>query len=107
MVWLKKCQNKDGGFGGNIGHDSHMTSTHYAVLILLGFDRIKYFADNSAKSTCKRLLSTSVVFSSLMALSLATFGEKWTRDFLTAQFPAFLFSTLWTGLISRKQQITY
>lgn len=40
VAWLKKCQNEDGGFGGNVGHDSHMTSTHYAVLILLGFDRI-------------------------------------------------------------------
>jgi len=27
-------QNKDGGFGGNINHDSHITSTHYAILVL-------------------------------------------------------------------------
>ena len=40
--WLKICQNADGGFGGNVGHDSHITSTHYAVLTLLTYDRIKY-----------------------------------------------------------------
>ena len=30
----------DGGFGGNVGHDSHITSTHYALLILLGLGEI-------------------------------------------------------------------
>lgn len=39
--WLKTCQNADGGFGGNVGHDSHILSTHYAVLTLLGFGRIE------------------------------------------------------------------
>lgn len=33
MLWLFSCQNKDGGFGGNTHHDSHITSTHYALLI--------------------------------------------------------------------------
>jgi len=37
---LKKCQNKDGGFGGNVNHDSHITSTHYAVLIFILFDAL-------------------------------------------------------------------
>lgn len=37
IQFIKGCQNPDGGFGGNIGHDSHMTSTHYAVLVLLNF----------------------------------------------------------------------
>jgi geranylgeranyl transferase type-2 subunit beta len=41
VLWLKSCQNEDGGFGGNYGHDSHILSTHYAVLILIGFDRLK------------------------------------------------------------------
>lgn len=40
VSWLKSCQNADGGFGGNVGHDSHLTSTHYAILTLLLFDRI-------------------------------------------------------------------
>lgn len=54
VAWLKGCQNEDGGFGGNIGHDSHMTSTHYAVLILLLFQRIKYHLQNAVKSTSKK-----------------------------------------------------
>lgn len=37
---MKDCQNEDGGFGGNINHDSHITSTHYAVLVLINFGRI-------------------------------------------------------------------
>lgn len=31
------CQNSDGGCGGNVGHDSHITATHYAVLVLAQF----------------------------------------------------------------------
>jgi geranylgeranyl transferase type-2 subunit beta len=53
--WLKNCQNSDGGFGGNVGHDSHITSTHYAILILLLFDRVKYLRKYKVKSTFKRL----------------------------------------------------
>jgi geranylgeranyl transferase type-2 subunit beta len=33
------CQHENGGFGGSIGHDPHMTSTHYAILILLQFNK--------------------------------------------------------------------
>ena len=32
--WIQLCQNIDGGFGGNEGHDSHLTSTLYALLVL-------------------------------------------------------------------------
>lgn len=40
IKWIKSCQNEDGGFGGNIGHDSHILSTHYVVLMLVGFERL-------------------------------------------------------------------
>lgn len=40
MGWLKTCQNEDGGFGGNTGHDSHITCTHYAVLIAIVFGKL-------------------------------------------------------------------
>ena len=40
VKWLKTCQNSDGGFGGNVRHDSHILSTHYAVLTLLGFGKV-------------------------------------------------------------------
>ncbi len=39
-LWIKSCQNTDGGFGGNLGHDSHITATHYALLVLFIFDRV-------------------------------------------------------------------
>ena len=32
--WVLQCQHPNGGFGGNLGHDPHITNTHYAVLIL-------------------------------------------------------------------------
>jgi len=38
--WIVGCQNKDGGFGGNTGHDSHITSTLYAILVLILFDSL-------------------------------------------------------------------
>lgn len=41
MAWLKTCQNADGGFGGNTGHDSHITCTHYAVLISIVFGHLE------------------------------------------------------------------
>lgn len=41
--WLKTCQNADGGFGGNVRHDSHLTSTHYAILVL----HLSYFSEYS------------------------------------------------------------
>lgn len=34
VSWIKECQNPDGGFGGNKGHDSHITNTLYALLVL-------------------------------------------------------------------------
>eukprot|EP00922_Rhytidocystis_sp_ex-Travisia-forbesii_P006214 GHVS01009006.1.p1 GENE.GHVS01009006.1~~GHVS01009006.1.p1 ORF type:complete len:391 (+),score=68.62 GHVS01009006.1:2-1174(+) len=32
--WIGACQNEDGGFGPSLHHDSHIASTHYAVLVL-------------------------------------------------------------------------
>ena len=40
LNWLLSCQNEDGGFGGNTYHDSHMTSTHYAILVLILWDKL-------------------------------------------------------------------
>jgi geranylgeranyl transferase type-2 subunit beta len=34
VTWIQSCQNPDGGFGGNKGHDSHITNTLYALLVL-------------------------------------------------------------------------
>ena len=34
ISFIKACQHKNGGFSGNINHDPHLTTTHYAVLVL-------------------------------------------------------------------------
>ncbi|CRH01109.1 geranylgeranyltransferase, putative [Plasmodium relictum] len=48
--FILKCQNSDGGFGNNIKHDSHIVSTHYAILSLLllnySFDNFNIHLEN-------------------------------------------------------------
>lgn len=40
ISWLMSCQNEDKGFGGDTGHDSSVTCTLYALIILVLFDRL-------------------------------------------------------------------
>ena len=40
LNFISQCFHENGGFGGSIGHDSHITSTHYAILILLQYNSI-------------------------------------------------------------------
>ena len=40
ISWIKSCQNEDGGFGGNVGHDSNITNTLYALLVLFQFNQM-------------------------------------------------------------------
>ena len=40
IKFISQCVHVNGGYGGSIGHDSHITSTHYAILILLQYDSI-------------------------------------------------------------------
>ncbi|SBT39434.1 geranylgeranyltransferase, putative [Plasmodium ovale wallikeri] len=35
VSFILKCQNADGGFGNNVNYDSHIVSTHHAILSLL------------------------------------------------------------------------
>lgn len=38
---MKACQcSRTGGFGGNIGHDPHITTSLYSLLILAMFDQV-------------------------------------------------------------------
>ena len=39
--FIKQCQHPCGGIGGNVGHDPHVTTTLYGLLILAMFDNIK------------------------------------------------------------------
>ena len=34
IPFIKACQHPCGGFSGNVHHDPHLTTTHYAILIL-------------------------------------------------------------------------
>ena len=40
VQFLIECFNPDGGFGGSVGQDSHITSTHYALLVLIQLNRL-------------------------------------------------------------------
>ncbi|CAI5514194.1 unnamed protein product [Closterium sp. Naga37s-1] len=40
LPWLLSCQQPDGGFGGSIGHDSHLLYTLSAVQILALLDKL-------------------------------------------------------------------
>ena len=41
MKFVAACQCKDtGGFGGNVGHDPHITTSIYALLIAAMFDSL-------------------------------------------------------------------
>ena len=33
VSWVIKCQNEDGGFGGNFGHDSNLVYEDWFVLM--------------------------------------------------------------------------
>ena len=38
--FIKACQHECGGFGGNIGHDPHVVTTLYSLLVLAMFDEV-------------------------------------------------------------------
>ena len=40
VKFLEECYNTDGGYGGSLGQDSHITSTHYALLVLIQLNRL-------------------------------------------------------------------
>ena len=41
IKFVQDCQHMDcGGFGGNLGHDPHITSTLYAILIMAMYDSL-------------------------------------------------------------------
>ena len=40
VKFLSQCFNPDGGYGGSVGQDSHITSTHYALLVLIQLNKL-------------------------------------------------------------------
>ena len=54
MEFVKRCQcQKTGGFGGNIGHDPHITTSLYALLILAMFDALDEFGEEKINKLCE------------------------------------------------------
>lgn len=58
VEWIVKCQNGDGGFGPSLFHDSHITSTHYAVLVLCVYDVLDRIDVESAAHYIQKLQSS-------------------------------------------------
>ena len=46
VKYLSECFNPDGGYAGAIGQDSHITSTHYAMLVLIQLNRKDVFLEH-------------------------------------------------------------
>lgn len=64
IKFILGCQHDNGGFGGSIGHDPHMTSTHYALLILLQFNQIGLIEKKKIACFVKSLQKEDGSFSS-------------------------------------------
>ena len=82
--FLKNCQNSDGGFGGNMGHDSHITNTLYALHVAAMFDAVNELdtdnlcnymkglqkEDGSFMGDCNGEIDTRFSYCAVSALSL-------------------------------------
>jgi geranylgeranyl transferase type-2 subunit beta len=66
------CQNADGGCGGNVGHDSHITSTHYVVLVLAQWNALDRINLDSIVSYIKSMQNNDVLSALHRGASLAT-----------------------------------
>jgi geranylgeranyl transferase type-2 subunit beta len=60
--FLLKCQNPNGGFGGSIGQDSHITSTHYALLTLAQFNSLNLISAEPIANYIKSLQNSDGSF---------------------------------------------
>ena len=60
--FLLKCQNPNGGFGGSIGQDSHITSTHYALLTLAQFNSLNLISAEQIANYIKSLQNSDGSF---------------------------------------------
>lgn len=52
---LNQCENENGGYGGSIGQDSHITSTHYAILVFSQLDALDQVKKEKVASYIKSL----------------------------------------------------
>ena len=54
---LSECYNSDGGYGGSVGQDSHITSTHYALLILIQLNKLDIISEEQKQKTANYIKS--------------------------------------------------
>ena len=47
VKWINSCFNEDGGFGGNINHDSDIVNTLYGLIILMLLERLDEFLNQN------------------------------------------------------------
>lgn len=55
IKFIKACHNEDGGFSGNIGHDSHLLYTLSAIQILAILDSLDVINKDQV-TNCKEIL---------------------------------------------------
>ena len=74
VSWIKSCQNEDGGFGGNKGHDSQITTTLYALLVLFQLNRMSSIDEEKVAQYVE-----SLIIEQTGAIKGDRFGEIDTR----------------------------
>ena len=63
IAFIQGCQSPSGGFGGNIGHDPHIPSSLYAILILSMFNSVESIIKDKLVSYVKSLMNEDGSFS--------------------------------------------
>ena len=62
IEFLSKCINPDGGIGSSIDQDSHITSTHYALLTLAQFNSLNLISPEQIANYIKSLQNSDGSF---------------------------------------------
>lgn len=63
IQFVKSCQHKCGGFGGNVGHDPHITTSLYALLVMGMLDAVNEINCETLASYIKSLQNEDGSFS--------------------------------------------
>jgi geranylgeranyl transferase type-2 subunit beta len=88
IALFASCQNADGGCGGNVGHDSHITSTHYVVLVLAQWNALDKINIDGIVSYIKSMENSDVNPPLSRAASQETSTARSTPDSATVPFLA-------------------
>jgi geranylgeranyl transferase type-2 subunit beta len=101
IAWVKQCQHKNGGFGGNVGHDPHLLYTLSAVQILAILDALHEIDTNTVVSYVAALQQPDGSFA----------GDEWgevdTRFVYCAILCLSLLGQLHSGAINVEKAVEY